>query len=633
MRRAALLLTISLAASPAAAQLRADVYVSGLSNPVAFVQDPSDPAVQYIVQQGGRIRAVRAGVLQATDFLDLTALISSGGERGLLGLAFPPDYATSGRLYANFTDPNGDTVVARFTRASTTPLRADPASRFDLRWPTGERVIRQPFANHNGGNLAFGPDGYLYIGMGDGGSGNDPSHFAQDPASLLGKMLRIDVSVVGADAAGYRVPPDNPFVGPTGRLAEIWSFGLRNPWRFSFDDTTRGGTGALVMGDVGQGAWEEVDYEPAGRGGRNYGWRNREGAHPNVETLPPAYVPLTDPIFEYGRTSGQSITGGFVYRGTSMGSTMRGRYVFADFVSGRVWSIALAISPTTGDATASNLIEHTTELGGGGVLGSISAFGVDASGELFVVSYSRGVILRLSGPRPSAPLMAVDAPRSGARLQQPFVIGGWALDGGAASGSGVDALDVWAYPASGASPIYVGGASLGGNRPDVAAAYGAQFTLSGFGLQGRGLAPGRYQLVIFARLAQTGRFDLVRVVDITVEGGSRLAIDSPAASSTVTLPFIIGGWAIDTSASSGVGVDTIHIYAYPVTGGAPLFLGVPTLGGLRPDVGAYFGSPFTPSGYNIRVTSLPVGTWDIVVYVHSSVSGVFEVAQVVRVTR
>lgn len=381
------------AAAPCAAQtgLLSRPVVSGLSAPVGFVQDPSDPTVQYIVQQGGRIRVLKGGALQSADFLDLSGSISAGGERGLLGLAFPPDYAVSGRFYVNFTDPQGNTVIARFRR-STTPLVANPSSRFDLAWGA-VRYIAQPFSNHNGGHLAFGPDGYLYIGMGDGGSANDPQHNAQTSSTLLGKFLRIDVNVPDADPIGFRVPASNPFVGSSlpGVRPEIWSFGLRNPWQFSFDDPARGGTGALVVGDVGQGAWEEINYEPRGRGGRNYGWRNREGTHLNVETLPPAYLPLTDPIYEYSHASGSSITGGFVYRGSRLGSRMKGRYFFADFISGRVWSLALAIAPS-GEATASNLLDHTAELGGAAVLGNISALGTDAAGELYIVSYSLGTV-------------------------------------------------------------------------------------------------------------------------------------------------------------------------------------------------------------------------------------------------
>ena len=276
--------------------------------------------MQLVAQQNGRIRLVRDGTTSAADFIDLSSAIVAGGEQGLLGLAFPPDAAASGRFFVNFTNRSGDTVVARLRRATATT--GDPASRFDLRWggAGGAAFIAQPFANHNGGHLAFGPDGYLYIGLGDGGSGDDPGHRAQSPAELLGKMLRINVSVPDTHPIGYEVPADNPFVrgGPVAARPEIWSFGLRNPWRYSFDDPARGGTGALVIGDVGQNRFEEVDYEPPNRGGRNYGWRNREGAHDNVTSRPPAYLPLAEPIHEYGRDSGASITGGIVYRGSAL---------------------------------------------------------------------------------------------------------------------------------------------------------------------------------------------------------------------------------------------------------------------------------------------------------------------------
>jgi glucose/arabinose dehydrogenase len=388
-----------LLASDLSAQLRTLVYASGFSSPVAIVQDPTDAAVQVVVQQGGRIRTVRAGAVAATDFLDLSAAVTSGGEQGLLGLAFAPDYATSRRFYVNFTNRQGHTVVARFRR-SDDALVADANSRFDLRWNGGggEAFVAQPYSNHNGGHLAFGPDGYLYVGLGDGGSGNDPEHRAQNPSELLGKMLRIDVGVPDNDPIGYRIPEDNPFAAgrPVAARGEIWAFGLRNPWRYSFDDPGRGGTGALVIGDVGQSAWEEVDYEPRGAGGRNYGWRNREGAHDNVTSRGVAYGPLTDPIFEYDRSAGQSITGGYVYRGTALGAAFRGRYLFADYVQGRVWSLALA-TDGGGEARASDLIEHTAELGGRTQLGQVSSFGVDAQGELFIVNISQGRILRIAG--------------------------------------------------------------------------------------------------------------------------------------------------------------------------------------------------------------------------------------------
>ena len=389
-------------AAPASAQLGSRVYASGFSSPVAFVQDPVDRSVQFVVEQNGTIRTVRSGAPLPTAFLDLTRAVAAGGERGLLGLAFAPD-AASGRFFVNFTNPAGDTVVARYRRLAD-PLIADAGSRFDLRWngTGGAAFIAQPFANHNGGNLVFGPDGFLYIGLGDGGSGNDPAHRAQNPGELLGKMLRIDVNVPDAHATGYQIPADNPFsrAGPAGVRAEIWAFGLRNPWRYSFDDPGRGGTGALVIGDVGQDRWEEVDYQPANRGGRNYGWRNREGAHDNVTSQPPAYLPLTDPIHEYDHSAGASITGGFVYRGRALGAAYQGRYFFAD-LNGRVWSIAFSVDGS-GEARASDLTEHTSELGGLARLGNISSFGVDSDGELYIVSYSNGTILKVTGP-PSAP--------------------------------------------------------------------------------------------------------------------------------------------------------------------------------------------------------------------------------------
>jgi glucose/arabinose dehydrogenase len=293
-------------------------------------------------------------------------------------------------------------VVARFRRTAD-PLVADPASRVDLVWPDGNAFIAQPFANHNGGHVAFGPDGHLYVALGDGGAANDPGHRSQDPESLLGKILRLDVDVPDGHPRGYVVPADNPFLDgdPVAALGEIWSFGWRNPWRFSFD----AGTGALVAGDVGQGSWEEINYEPRGRGGRNYGWRNREGRHPTpgVPALPgPAYTPLTDPIHEYAHGAGASVTGGHVYRGRRLGPAFAGRYFFADFIQGRVWSLALTVGGT-GEAIASDLREHTAELGGAAALGNISSFGVDAEGELFVINYG-GAVLRILGQTPpSAP--------------------------------------------------------------------------------------------------------------------------------------------------------------------------------------------------------------------------------------
>jgi glucose/arabinose dehydrogenase len=389
--------------SSVAAQIRVEVFASGFQSPLAFVQDPTDSGVFFVVEQAGRIRTIRNRNVESADFLDLRPAVASGGERGLLGLAFAPDYGSSGRFFVNFTDRNGDTVVARFRR-SANPLLADPNSRFDLRWGSGrEPVVRQPFANHNGGHLAFGPDGYLYVGLGDGGSGDDPQNRAQNPNTLLGKMLRIDVNVPDGHATGYVIPPDNPYLRgqPVSALAEIWSIGLRNPWRYSFDDPARGGTGALIIADVGQNEWEEVDYEPRNSGGRNYGWRNREGAHPNVGSTPPAYQPLVDPVHEYSHSQGQSITGGFVYRGRLLGSAFNGRYFFADFIAGRVWALTLNVNSQSGEASVAQVTEYTAALGGQSQLGRISSFGIDSEGELYIVSHDQGRILRLLAPPPT----------------------------------------------------------------------------------------------------------------------------------------------------------------------------------------------------------------------------------------
>jgi glucose/arabinose dehydrogenase len=391
---------VALTGGAAFAQLQPGLVVSGLTRPLGFVQDPSDSTVQVVLEQAGRVRVLKSGALQAADFIDLRGVVLSGGERGLLGLAFAPDYAATGRFFVCFTDRSGDIVVSRFKRSGNDSLRADPSSRFDLVWPDGRRAVRHPFSNHNGGHLAFGPDGFLYIGMGDGGSGDDPQNHAQNPHSLLGKMLRLDVAVPDDDARGYRIPATNPFNGGTAALWEIWSFGWRNPWRWSFDNPARGGTGAIVAADVGQNRWEEVNYEPANAGGRNYGWRIREGAHDNVTTLPPFSRPLRDPVWEYSHAEGRSITGGFVYRGRALGTPFVGRYFFADFVSSRVWSIRLTIDPATREAVAEALTEHTTELGT--AAHSPSSFGVDANGELYLVSYN-GTIYRIEPPPGQAP--------------------------------------------------------------------------------------------------------------------------------------------------------------------------------------------------------------------------------------
>jgi glucose/arabinose dehydrogenase len=399
---ALLALLTATASSQSAVGLHSLPFVSGLQSPVGFVADPIDRTTFYAIEQAGRIRIIQNRAIVG-DLLDFRGAITSGGEQGMLGLAFAPNFAASGRFFVNFTNQNGHTVVSRFRKIPGGG--ADPNSRFDLRFNDANAsepaVIFQPYSNHNGGNLTFGPDGYLYIGLGDGGSGDDPQNRAQNMSTLLGKMLRIDVNVPDSHPAGYVVPADNPFANaPPPTRREIWNLGLRNPWRYSFDDVALGGNGALVIGDVGQGRFEEIDYEPRGRSGRNYGWPQFEGKSAYLTTRPAAPTPATSPIHDYGRSLGASVTGGFVYRGRSLGNQYRGRYFFADYF-GRVWSLGLTLG-SNGEAGVNGISEHTTELGGPSVLGNISSFGVDLDGELFIVSHTRGVVFRLMGelPRP-----------------------------------------------------------------------------------------------------------------------------------------------------------------------------------------------------------------------------------------
>ncbi len=399
-------LAYCLAPSALPQELTTERVVSGLSSPVALVGHPTDPTILFVVQQRGRIRVIRDGVLLGVDFLNLSGVVSQGGfERGLLGLAFDPDYAANRRFYVNFTNTAGNTVISRFKRSVGNPLVADPGSRFDFRWggPQGPRWIAQPFSNHNGGNLMFGPDGFLYIGLGDGGSGGDPGNRAQNPFTRLGKMLRIDVSVPDADPEGFAIPQDNPFVdgNPINALHEIWAFGLRNPWKYSFDDPALGGTGAMYIADVGQNRWEEIDYQHAGEGGLNYGWRRWEGNELFSGGTPLAYGPATFPIHVYFHSGGNcSVTGGFVYRGLELGCNTFGHYFFADWCTASIWSFKVIINKA-GDPVRTEFTNRTAELapGGGLFINSITGFGVDANGELYIVDQG-GEIFRVVARRP-----------------------------------------------------------------------------------------------------------------------------------------------------------------------------------------------------------------------------------------
>lgn len=361
------------------------VVASGLSRPIALVQDPLDDTIQYVVEQGGLIKIIDDGVLQATPFMNVSTLLgSSSGERGLLGFAFHPDFdgVNNRSIYINYTQTSigTDTHVSHFQTTAGDRFDADETSETIL------LDIDQPFTNHNGGNIAFGPDGYLYIGMGDGGSAGDPGNRSQTPSTTLGKMLRID-----ADGASYTIPADNPFIGadPLGAVDEIYHFGVRNPWRWTFDDFGRNHTDDLFIADVGQNAIEEITICPDGESGLNLGWKRFEGNNLFSSGTPLAYEPHTPPFHTYTHSFGVSITGGYVYRGPSMCSYF-GRYFFADFQFSRIWSI---------NPDGTGLIDHTFDMFPGGAP-LVSSFGRDAQGELYVVGYSPGRIYRIISDDP-----------------------------------------------------------------------------------------------------------------------------------------------------------------------------------------------------------------------------------------
>ena len=333
------------------------VRVATLDQPLALAVRPDDPTL-YVAEKIGRVVAIRDGHVDRRPVLDLSKEVSLGSEQGLLGLAFSPDGQF---LYVNFTDVNGDTRIQEFAMVDG---RADLASRREI------LSVDQPYSNHNGGNLVFGPDGYLYIGLGDGGSGGDPHGNAQSLSTLLGKMLRISPRPSGD--APYGIPPDNPFVGDANARPEIWAYGLRNPWRYSFDRRT----GDLWIGDVGQSAWEEVDLQPAdSAGGENYGWNLVEGSHPFKGAVPPGSIL---PVYEYSHDQGACVvTGGYVYRGSAIPG-LDGTYVFADFCLGRLEGIR----------ARDGHVEHV-DLGPG--VQSVTSFGEDASGALYVMSLDGGL--------------------------------------------------------------------------------------------------------------------------------------------------------------------------------------------------------------------------------------------------
>lgn len=367
---------------------------AGLSRPVWVGSPPEDETRLFVAEQwSGRIKIIKDGHVLSTPFLDIKSKIQTGSEKGLLGVAFHPNYKFNRRFYVNYTRaPDGATIVEEYRAFANNPDQADPNSGVVILGP-----ISQPFTNHNGGCIAFGPDKFLYVGMGDGGSAGDPQCRAQRGDTLLGKLLRIDVNNGGA------APPSNPFVGNPAFLDEIWALGLRNPWRFSFDRET----GDLYIADVGQNAREEINYTPAGStGGENYGWKIMEGTLCfSTSNCPPGVPPCNDPslqlpIHEYSHVGGNcSVTGGYVYRGCAI-PDLKGTYFFADFCSNRIWSFRVVNGQVT------EFKDRTSELKPvGASIASISSFGEDACGELYICDLNGGEIFKIV---PNAPAPYVD---------------------------------------------------------------------------------------------------------------------------------------------------------------------------------------------------------------------------------
>jgi glucose/arabinose dehydrogenase len=362
------------ASATPATSIGLELVADGLADPLFAGHAGDGSGRLFVLEQAGRIRVVRDGSLLPEPYLDLSDRIAAGGERGLLGLAFSPAFGTDGRLFVDYTDRDGNTVVSEVTAPDPAADRADPAS---------ERVllrIEQPYANHNGGALAMGADGLLWIATGDGGSGGDPQGNGQRLDTLLGKLLRIDPRP--AAGAPYAMPADNPFVGRAGgrkeARGEIWAYGLRNPWRFSFDRAT----GDLWIGDVGQGSLEEVDHWPAGSpAGPNFGWNTMEGS----ACFEPAdgcdRDGLVLPVAEYGHDRGCAVTGGYVYRGAGVAG-LTGTYLYADYCSGTIWGLDAAAERPEPRA----LLES-------GV--SVASFGEDEAGEVYVVDLAGGRVYRV----------------------------------------------------------------------------------------------------------------------------------------------------------------------------------------------------------------------------------------------
>ncbi len=525
------------------------VVASGLSAPTAMALAPDGRV--FIAEQGGTIRVVKAGVLLPTPFVTLA--VDSAGERGAIGVAIDPQFDTNGFVYVHYTVPGTGGAaphnrVSRFTASGDVALSGTEFVVVDLD-PLSSAT------NHNGGAIHFGPDGKLYIGVGENAT---PSN-AQTLANRKGKVLRLN-----KDGS---IPTDNPFFGTaSGANRAIWALGLRNPFTFAFE----AGTTRLYINDVGQSTWEEIDL---GVAGSNYGWPTTEGVTSN-----PAF---RSPLYVFGHGSGPmlgcAIAGGaFGRAGASFPASFAGDYFFADLCGG--WINRRSASGVV--STFASDIPSPVDL--------FTA----PDGALFYLARgsggSTGFLGRIAGP--TGALVGIDP--TAATVTQPVTVTGYAIDLSSATGTGVDAIQVWAYPNPGSNKpaVFVAAATRGLTRPEIGTRYGSRFAPSGYSFPLRGLAPAPYLLVVFARSTMSGTYT-PQTRTITVRADPLMVLDVPTPGAVIRPPFLLGGWAIDR-AGIGTGVDGVDVQAIPAGGGAPVPLGPATYGVARSDVAAAFGGAF-----------------------------------------
>ena len=547
---AALTLAFSCAALAAAPWPRVALnrVATGFSNPTQVTSARDGTGRLFVVEQRGLVKIVKDGAVLPARFLDITDRVSCCVERGLLSIAFPPGPGPKNQFWADYTDVNGDTTISLFSFSQ------------DIASATSETVIlkiAQPFANHNGGQLAFGPDGYLYIGMGDGGSGGDPNNNGQNTGSLLGKILRIEVR----GSSPYGIPPDNPFAGSSTARREIWAYGLRNPWRFSFDRKT----GDLYIGDVGQDTWEEVDFQPVGSaGGANYGWRLTEGNHCFNPATGCSFAGITAPVAEYQHVGGNcSITGGFVYRGRDF-ARLDGIYFYADFCSGRVWGLR-----------RNGFVWETQELLKPGF--GFTSFGEDDAGEVYAVDGNSGVLYRLvdaDGPLSvlTVPIVVDVAGLNGAHFVSELTLGN--------RGTSDASVDV-TFTAANA----LGSEGSGTFTTAVPAGRQLVFTDALQWLRQNGLSiplgdqGGTLRLAYSGLSSGDAAFASVRTLAVVAGGRAGLAYPALSPNETREAPAALYGLREDTSLRSNLAL----LNAGDVTTGGPITLRVTAFNGVAGD--------------------------------------------------